>query len=135
MLNRFNLPRDQATLIRLERGLETLRRCGAQKIRAFRAGDYAADFNTMQALDDLGLEFDTSYNYCYLKSSCGLHTPRPVLQPVRMNGVWQIPISFFQDWPGHYRHAQLGACSGAEMIRAIENAWREDWWSFVMRFS
>jgi len=128
-LNRFNTS-DQTTLIRL--ALQTLRRCGAENVRAFRAGDYAADSNTLQALTALGIEFDTSYNYCYLKSSCGLQTPAPVLQPVPMNGVWQIPISFFQDWPGHYRHTQLGACSSAEMIRAMENAWRANWWSFVI---
>lgn len=128
-LNQFNAS-DQSTLIRV--GLETLRLCGAQKVRAFRAGDYAADFDTLQVLHDLGIEFDTSYNYCYLKSSCGLHTSEPVFQPLRMNGVWQIPVSFFQDWPGHCRHTQLCACSSVEMTRALEDAWRANWWSFVI---
>ncbi len=129
VLNRFNAA-DQATLIRV--GLETLRRCGAQKVRAFRAGDNAANFDTLQALAAVGLEFDTSYNYCYLDRFCGLHMPEPVLQPMRMNGVWQIPISFFRDWPGHYRHTQLGACSSDEMIRVLGNAWRARWWSLVI---
>src|SRR2546427_8724630 len=108
VLNRSSAA-DQATLIRV--GLETLRRCGARNVRAFRAGDYAADFHTLRALHDVGLEFDTSYNHCYLKSLCGLQMPRPVVQPMRMEGLWEIPISFFRDWPGHYRHTQLAACS------------------------
>jgi hypothetical protein len=129
VLNRFSAA-DQATLIRI--GLGTLRRCGARNIRAFRAGDYAADRHTLRALHEVGLEFDTSYNYCYLKSLCGLHTHRPVVQPMRMEGLWEIPITFFQDWPGHSRHTQLGACSSAEIIRALENAKRAGWWSFVL---
>jgi len=128
-LNEFSAA-DQTALVRL--GLETLRNCGAENVRAFRAGDYAANFDTMEALNAAGLEFDTSYNYCYLNRSCGLQMPAPVLQPVRMSGLWQIPISFFQDWPGHCRHTELGACSSVEMCRALESAWRARWWSFVI---
>jgi hypothetical protein len=129
VLSRFSAS-DQAVLIRA--GLGALKRSGAQNICAFRAGDYAANFDTLRALHNVGIQFDSSYNYCYLNSLCGLRTGQAIVQPMRMDGVWEIPISFFRDWPGHYRHAQLRACSSAEIIHALEKANSAGWWSFVI---
>src|SRR6516164_9015756 len=99
----------------LARGLQTLRACGAEQLCAFRAGDYAANFATLRALARNGLLYDTSHNTCYLGSCCALETSDLVLQPERMEGIYEFPVSFFCDWPGHYRHAQLTACSWPEM--------------------
>jgi hypothetical protein len=46
--------------------------------------------------------------------------------------VTEIPISFFSDYPNHLRHAQLGACSFAELREALLWAWRASWRSFVI---
>jgi hypothetical protein len=54
------------------------------------------------------------------------------LQPRLVDGVWEFPVSFFRDFPGHYRHAQLVACSSREMENALLDAWRHDWYSFVI---
>jgi peptidoglycan/xylan/chitin deacetylase (PgdA/CDA1 family) len=121
---------DQVTLI--ARGLQVLRACGAEGICAFRAGDYAANFHTLRALARNGLTYDTSHNTCYLGSRCGLDVPGLVLQPRQIEGICEFPVSFFSDWPGHYRHAQLTACSWPELRTALLQAWRAGWYSFVI---
>jgi hypothetical protein len=121
---------DQAFL--LGKGIANLQACGADRLCAFRAGNYGANFATLRALQRNGILYDTSYNACYLDSDCGLATPTPLLQPTWFDGVCEFPIAFFRDRPGHYRHAQLCACSGAEMRHALVAAWERGWHSFVI---
>jgi hypothetical protein len=61
-----------------------------------------------------------------------LRTERLLVQPSVLEGVHEFPIAFFRDWPGHYRHAQIGACSTAEMQSALLGAHRRGWRSFVI---
>lgn len=116
----------------LGQALENLRQAGAQDVCAFRAGNYGADFNTLRALHRLGLRYDSSYNYCYLHSACGLDIGEPLLQPCELDGMVEVPISHFRDRPGHYRHAQLAAVSFAELSNAMLQAWRHGWQTFVI---
>ena len=121
---------EQAMLI--GRAADNLRSCGAHNVCAFRAGNYGANFDTLRALARHGIAMDTSYNAYYLDSQCGLRMPELLLQPRLIEGVWEFPISGFQDWPGHYRHAQLCACTAGEMEQALLSAWRAGWRSFVI---
>jgi hypothetical protein len=121
---------EQALLI--ARGLENLRACGVERVCAFRAGNYGANFATLRALARHCLPYDTSYNACYLDSACDLRTPALLLQPVWLHGVHEFPISFFRDRPRHYRHAQLCACSSRELEHALTGAWERGWYAFVL---
>jgi len=121
---------DQVYLI--AQGLRNLRKCGALQLCAFRAGDYAANANTLRALVKNGIAYDTSHNTCYLDTRCGLGTKGLVLQPSVMHGVYEFPVSFFRDGSGRYRHAQLVACSWLELKTALFQAWRQGWYSFVI---
>lgn len=116
----------------LRRALENLERAGARSVRAFRAGNYGADFATLRALTRIGIPFDTSYNVCYLDRECGLRLEGRLVQPRTIEGVCEVPISFFQDYPGHDRHAQLCACSYREIARSITQAWRLGWQTYVI---
>jgi hypothetical protein len=113
-------------------GLRKLRAAGAQNVCAFRAGNYGANFATLRALARNGITFDTSHNTCYLRAECGLDTSDLCLQPRLVDNVWEFPVSFFRDLPGHYRHAQLVACSSREMENALLDARRHNWYSFVI---
>ena len=124
----FNL--DEQILL-IAKGIENLRACGVETIHAFRAGNYGANFDTLRALCLNGIPCDTSYNFCYLSSSCDMRTGRPLLQPALLHGVWEVPVSFFQNLPGHYRHTQLCACSSDELRRAIYAA-EQGWQAFVI---
>jgi len=121
---------EQALLI--ERGIQNLRACGIKNPCAFRAGNLGANFDTLRALHQNGILFDTSYSISYLDSSCGIQTPEMLLQPKKIHGVYEFPISFFRDYPNHYRHTQLGACSFQELERVLIGAWKRGWYSFVL---
>ncbi len=120
----------QAELI--ERALERLRECGAEHVCAVRAGHYGANFDTLRALARNGIQFDTSHNTCYLKSDCAMRTAEPLLQPKMIDGVYEFPVNFFRDWPGHYRHTQLTACSIGELKNALWQAHGRGWYSLVI---
>lgn len=115
----------------LAHGLENIRAAGAGGVRAFRAGNYGANLDTLRAAARAGLPFDTSYNVCYLDRSWS-DGHRLLTQPARIEGVWEVPIAFFADRPGHFRPAQLCACSSAEMRLALTQAWEAGWHSFVI---
>lgn len=116
----------------LEAGRANLEAAGARNVCAFRAGNYGGNFDTLRALARLGIRFDTTLNPCYLSGACKLQTAAPVYQPVQLCGVHEFPVSVFQDWPGHYRHAQLCSCSSSEMHGALTQAWQRGWTSFVI---
>lgn len=117
---------EQATLI--ARGLENLRACGVTDICAFRAGNYGANRDTFSALSRNGLAYDSSQNVSRPDS-----LPLELIhQPRQFDGIYEFPISFFSDWPGHYRPVQLCACSSRELEQALLGAWEGGWYSFVL---
>ena len=121
---------DQATLIGL--CIDQLHRCGVETVHSFRAGGYAANLDTLTALARNRVPFDSSYNVCWSGITCDIRTEEPMLQPRQIRGVYEFPVSFFQDWPGHYRHAELCACSSQELEFALFDAWKKGWCSFVI---
>lgn len=118
--------------ILVEAGLEALGHCGADKVTAFRAGNYGADMATLRALRRAGIAYDSSHNYTYLSTNCGLDIGAPLLRPRMLEGVSEIPISHFEDLPGHHRHAQLCATSFGELKAAIAGSAAKEWETFVM---
>lgn len=123
---------DQTRLIAL--ALHNLRESGAGNITAFRAGDYAANLDIFYALARNGILFDSSYNYCHLSDDMQMPTGQPLLQPTCLRGVFEFPVTFFSDRPGHYRHTQVTACSYAELTNVLMQAWEKNWYSFVIVF-
>jgi hypothetical protein len=122
---------EQAIL--LAEAARNLRAAGVRDIRAFRAGNYGADNATLRALKQIGIQIDTSYNYPYvLFGQCQMRSPVPLTQGSLFEGIHEYPVSFFSDWPGHYRHAQLCACSAREMRAALIRAWEAGWQDFVI---
>jgi hypothetical protein len=119
----------------IKRGLANLRAAldsvGASErvsVCAFRAGDFAADAATLQAVADCGLTYDTSYNVDYGQLGMG----KLLLQPQMIGGICEVPVSFFEDWPGHFRPAQFAAASYAELVRAFTCAEEAGWSAFVI---
>jgi hypothetical protein len=121
---------DQTTLV--ARGKHNLKLAGARGVSGFRAGNYGANLDTLTALANNGLRFDTSYNLPYVGTQCGLVFQPALVQPFELKGVREFPVSWFYDSPGHPRHVQLCACSSGEITAALWNAWRQGWHSFVI---
>ena len=128
-MHQFTLD-EQIALI--AKGIRSLRIAGVEKLHAFRAGGYGANRDTLRAVAQNGLLFDSSCNPCYLGEDCKIKLDKQLLQPFKLEGIWELPITFFQDYPGHQRHAQLASCSAEEMETALLDAWRQDWFSFVI---
>lgn len=121
---------EQARLIHT--GIEILRDAGAPHLVAHRAGGYGINFDTLRALHDCGIVFDTSYNPITLGRLTDLPLDRPLQQPAWHRGVCEIPVSSFTDGTGRQRHTQLEACSRREMSDALLRAHAAGWYSFVI---
>lgn len=113
------------------RAIRLMLDCGARRVVTFRAGNYGADRNTLRALAAEGVEYDSSYNIAFLGKQCGIDVEGPLTRPRKIEGVIEAPISFVQDYPGHYRPMQIMAASFAEMRAALDHAERRGFPSFV----
>ena len=122
---------EQHTLI--AQGLRLLREAGVTDINAFRAGSFACNRDTFRAVAANGLLFDASLNATMPISAPDLRDDRgPCYQPFKLDGLSLYPMSVFRDGLGRFRHAQVGACSAAELRQAILSAKSLGWESFVM---
>jgi hypothetical protein len=117
-ISEFDLA-DQCRL--LEMGMKALIDAGAPSPVAFRAGNYGANNDTLRALQRLGIRFDTSYNHVYLGVDCEIRCDRPLFHPQMIEGVVEVPITFFEDYPGHHRPLQVAATSASEQRWAIKS--------------
>lgn len=120
----------QATLI--AKALQPLNQCGVTDVRSYRAGGYGANRDTLKALARNKIRFDSSYNYCWLGQTCAIETGAPLLQPARLEDVYEYPVTFFRDRPGHFRHAELCACSSEELEHMLLSAYQRNWHSLVI---
>lgn len=121
---------EQTALI--DYGLRMLRAAGAQPVTAFRAGSFAANSDTFDALRTNNIAFDSSINPCYAISAPDLQRDRPILYSQQVKGVVEHPISVFRDGFGRLRHAQVGACSSREMQEALASAAIHGYTNFVV---
>lgn len=126
-LSEFSLAQQ---IILIRKGMHNLAAAGVARIHAFRAGSYGANLDTLRALARNGIPIDSSHNRAYLHGEWGRQ--RGLIQPAMLEGVWEFPVTGFRDYPGHHRHAQLCACSFAEMRNALLDAWQADWYAFVI---
>jgi peptidoglycan/xylan/chitin deacetylase (PgdA/CDA1 family) len=115
---------DQRRLIQI--GVENLEGAGAPRPIAFRAGNYGANNGTLRALASEAITYDSSYNFSYLGHPCRIATAPPPLNPIRLDGTIEIPISTFADFPGHQRPAQLCAISTSEMQHLLKQYVEQD---------
>jgi len=117
---------DEQVLL-IDRGLEMLRRCGADQVCAFRAGGFGANLDTLHALSRNGLRYDTSYNDPRLRSACDMRVTQRLLQPQFLNGVVEVPITFMRVFGHRHRRLQLDCCSSGEIEQTLLTAWRQRW--------
>jgi hypothetical protein len=114
-------------------GLARLADAGAGSIRAFRAGNYAANHDTMRALREAGIPFDTSLNACYAESFPDLVGRKEICAPSHVEGIVEFPVTTFVDRPpDRRRHMQLAACSLSEVRYVLEQAAASGWSAVVI---
>lgn len=112
---------EQAQL--LKAGIELLERAGATQLNAFRAGSFALNADTLLALGDNQIRFDSSYNPASIAGVDEVHTGAPYTQPVEIGAVREYPVTIFRDrGPQSRKHLQLTACSFSEMAHVLNQA-------------
>jgi hypothetical protein len=125
----FTLEEQRALLGRAKANLIA---AGAKTPTAYRAGNFGANWDTLRALRDLDIRFDSSYNASLLGRACDMPGPVAHLHAFQRDGLWEIPVSCYEDRPGRLRHVQVGACSFPELVHALDQAWRRGWRHFVV---
>jgi hypothetical protein len=129
LINQYS--RDEQTQL-IGLGLHHLKAAGANGASAFRAGDFAANADTLHALHQNGIRYDTSYNPCFANSFPDVEEFGGNTQPVTVSGVWEVPVSYWKTNPLGRRHAQLTNSSLGELKAALWHAERHAWHSFVV---
>ena len=119
---------EQKELISL--GIELLKNAGCENITAFRAGSFGANDDTLRAAQACGLMFDSSYNFCI--PECEIKAFSDIHQPKTFDQITEVPMTTFIDGAGKRRHAQLTACSYAEIKSSLKQAYKQQWQSYVL---
>ncbi len=109
----------QRELISIARHL--LRDAGAPEPIAFRAGSFAADLNTLEALASLGIGYDSSHNGSHHPWPSALPLDRRQIAPALLECVVEVPVTQIEQKQG-LRHLQLCAVSFEEMRDALLHA-------------
>lgn len=112
-------------------GIDWLQQAGAPRPTAFRAGSFAFNHLTLDALASNGIPIDSSYNASTFGPSSGV-CPGELLHAARQIGpVLELPMTVYHDGRG-LRHAQLKACSAVEMEHLLWQALESGHDNFVV---
>ena len=106
----------------LEWARDTLVSAGAPNPVAFRAGNYGANRDTLRALKEIGLHFDSSHTPGITGGDSDLDLRQTDTQPLIHEGIVEVPVSCVGDLRGRLRHAQVTALSLREMRAALRHA-------------
>lgn len=110
---------EQSSLV--STGIEWLQRAGADRPTAFRAGSFAFNADTLSALEAHRILVDSSYNASMFGPSSGVCPGQLLAWPQMIQDVLEMPMTVYADGRG-LRHAQLTACSSAELEHLLWQA-------------
>jgi hypothetical protein len=111
---------------------EMLSHAGAETVCAFRAGSFACNRDTLQALRVNDLRFDSSINSSRSWSATDLTGAERGQRSQVLEGVMECPVTVFMDRPGHLRQVQVGSVSLGEMTHLLAQAHDQGRGAFVI---
>ena len=119
--------RDRATQEMLLRvGLESLRECAGNPVTAFRAGDLAANLDTLAAMQAVGLSISANRDLdqkCSIRTQLNDHFPAKNELSQR-DGITDVPVSALKSplpfLDGRYRHFEISAMGINEMCSGLK---------------
>lgn len=113
----------------IELGKEFIFRAGIENPKAFRAGNFGSNLQTLRAASQAGFIFDSSINPRFCIKN-GLDAS---LQPEYREGIYEFPLTIFKEWGGRLSQMQFGgSCSSEVMIDLLKQAWKKQWHSIVI---
>lgn len=102
---------------------DTLVSAGAAPPVAFRAGNYGANDDTLRALAEIGIPYDTSHAPALVgKGDCRIGLNSDVRQPSLHHGVIEVPIACVGDFGAGLRHGQVTALTLSELTGLVAHA-------------
>lgn len=101
---------------------ELLVAAGAPDPIAFRAGSYAANDDTLDALAELGFSYDSSHNGADHPHLSAIGLPAGQIAPILHRGITEVPVTVIEDRVGKLRQFQVCALSTSEMEAALRHA-------------
>lgn len=113
-------------------GAKLLKKAGVININAFRAGSFGFNKDTLSALTANKILFDCSYNASFFGLDSGVMPGVTLVEPIESGGVYEYPMTVFNDGTLSLRHAQLTACSYQEMEGLLWQALEAERKSFVI---
>ncbi len=111
---------EQCELLSLARAF--LISAGAPPPVAFRAGNYGANENTLEALAAIGLRYDTSHCPALPEGASRFSLGPEDRDPMLYKGMIEVPVGSIGTLGGGQRHAQITALTLDEMRAAIRHA-------------
>lgn len=119
--NLFDFPFDEQCEI-LHYARDVLVAAGARSPTAFRAGNYGANDDTLRALQEIGVRYDSSHCPALAEGASRISLGEDDLDPLLHEGVIEVPVGSIAEVGGGQRHAQITALTLAEMRAAIRHA-------------
>lgn len=105
---------------------------GAAAPRAFRAGSFGFNADSLKALHDNAIAVDASYNATMFGPDSGLAPGRLLTDACAFGPMVELPMTVFRDGLSRLRHVQLTACSWSEIESLLWQAMRSAQRSFVI---
>ncbi len=96
-------------------GINLIEKAKGGRVNAFRAGSFGLNRDTLLALAANQVSFDSSYNASMFGPDSGIMPGQTLIEPLECDGVYEYPMTVFNDGTRSLRHVQLGACSMREM--------------------
>jgi hypothetical protein len=121
---------EQTSLIAI--GINLIENAGGGRVNAFRAGSFGFNTDTLLALALNHIQFDSSYNASMMGADSGMMPGTILNDTLTYGNIVEYPMTVFDDGTGTLRHAQLGACSTAELKHLLWQSIKNDRKSFVM---
>lgn len=109
-----------------------LEQAGATAPRAFRAGSFGFNADTIGALHANGIPTDASYNATMFGPDSGVAPGQLLTDSCRIGPMFELPMTVFHDGLGRLRHVQLTACSWREIEALLWQALARGQRSFVI---
>jgi hypothetical protein len=114
-------------------GKNRLVEAGVTHINAFRAGGYAANSDTLRAVAENNIKFDSSYNPAGSEGIADMSPGQILTQPCFIEGVYEYPVSIMENRKKtKKRIMQITACSFSEFIHCLNQAYDKGWDSIII---
>ena len=109
----------------LQLGMSLFREMTGKVPLAFRAGNFGSSQSTLDALEKVGISYDSSFNAAYLNSGCSLDSGGAINRSWQYGRVWEVPITTFETGVWGLRGLKplnINAVSLWEMKSVLEQA-------------